>query len=245
MKTCCTKADTHLEVIVFNRTVKVLCLNFSMWRKLWRDNKETVVWHLILKGAHFSRFYNSVFTNDTVANHSWSFYFMLMLSHFEKHLCNMQSSSSPRKTVTVLLHLHEQLTCGCCLFFVKETINHIHSMDPVGWVCKAFRVKQCLLFSLDSCRTQTEFSQRRWTCRAGGGLGSTLVCDYEEQLQTILPSEVVKYTQRSEVEDQSMTNNPEKNKLKYMNFDSMSVFVLAVHYTLSRLCRLFGISSAV
>lgn len=42
-----------------------------------------------------------------------------------------------------------------------------------------------------------------------------------------------------------MTNNPEKNKLKYMNFDSMSVFVLAVHYTLSRLHRLFGISSAV
>lgn len=92
-------------------------------------------------------------------------------------------------------------------------------MDPAGWVCKAFRVKQCLLFSLDSCRTQTEFSQRRWTCRAGGGLGSTLVCDYEEQLQTILPSEVVKYTQRSEVEDQSMTNNPEKNKVHELWLD--------------------------
>lgn len=92
-------------------------------------------------------------------------------------------------------------------------------MDPADWVCKAFRVKQCLLFSLDSCRTQTEFSQRRWTCRAGGGLGSTLVCDYEEQLQTILPLEVVKYTQRSEVEDQSMTNNPEKNKVHELWLD--------------------------
>lgn len=116
-------------------------------------------------------------------------------------------------------------------------------MDPAGWVCKAFRLKQCLLFSLDSCRTQTEFSQRRWTCRAGGGLGSTLVCDYEEQLQTILPLEVVKYTQRSEVEDQSMTNNPEKTwtltRCQYLFWPCITLSADSTGYLVShQLCNI-------